>query len=78
MGKRERVIWLLSLTVVLMYCDSQCSVALPHDAMVGMWCVIVVFPDYTRLLSFPDQLKIPKMLQKNDKCVLHDSLHSLS
>ena len=33
-----------------MSCHFICSVALPHGAMVGLQCVIVVFPDHTRLL----------------------------
>ena len=39
-----------ALTVFLMSCDMQCSVALPHGA-VG-WSAVwgVVFPDHTHLL----------------------------
>ena len=33
-----------------MYCYYKCSVALSEDAVVGLQCVIVVFPDHTHLL----------------------------
>ena len=33
-----------------MSCDSRYYVALPHEALGGLHCVIVVFPDYTQLL----------------------------
>ena len=32
-----------------------CSVAHPHGAVVGLQCVIVVFPDHTHLLILTDQ-----------------------
>ena len=41
-----------ALTVFLMACDSQCSVALTHVLWVGLWCVILVFPDHIHLLFF--------------------------
>ena len=36
--------------VTRMSCYCICSVALPHGAMFGLQCVIVVFPDHTHLL----------------------------
>ena len=30
-----------------MSCDGWCSVALPHCAVVGLQCEIVVFPEHT-------------------------------
>ena len=32
-----------------MPCYCKCSVTLPHGAVAGLRCVIVVFPDYTHL-----------------------------
>ena len=37
-------------TCLLWDCDSQCSVALPHGAGVGLQCLIVVFPDHNYFL----------------------------
>ena len=34
----------------LMSCYCLCSVVLPHGAVVGLMCAIVVFPDHTHLL----------------------------
>ena len=34
-----------------MYSYYTCSVALPRGAMVGLQCVIVVFPDHTHFLG---------------------------
>ena len=39
-----------TLTVLLMSCDSQCSLANPQDALVSQRYVIVVFPNHTQLL----------------------------
>ena len=40
-----------AIIVLQMYCYYKYSVALPHGAMVGLQCVIVIFPDHTHLLS---------------------------
>ena len=34
-----------------MSCDCKCSVSRPHDAMVGLQSVIVVFPDQSHFLA---------------------------
>ena len=39
----------LTLFVFMVSYDCYCSVALPHGALVGLQCVIVVFPDHTHL-----------------------------
>ena len=38
-----------AIIVIQMYCYYKCPVGLPRGAMVGMQCVIVVFPDHTHL-----------------------------
>ena len=40
-----------------MYCYYKCSEVLPPGAIVGLQCVIVVFPDHTQLI-FSDLKKI--------------------
>ena len=40
----SKVVVLVALTVFLMSCDSQCSVALPHSAVGCLQCMIVVLP----------------------------------
>ena len=40
----------LAIIVLQMYCNYKCYVALPHGSVVGLQCVIVVFPDHTHLL----------------------------
>ena len=53
--------------------------ALPHGAVAGLQCVIVVFPDHTRLLF---GRKDPSFLVGPNKCsngssLLHDTLHCI-
>ena len=38
------------IIVLQMYFYYRCAVALPRGAVVGLQCVIVVFPDHTHLL----------------------------
>ena len=57
MGKRERErerererAGCFALTVSLMSCDSQCSVAFLSVLWVGLWCENVVLSDHIHLL----------------------------
>ena len=47
MGKRVSC---FALTVLLMFCDNQCSVVLLTVPWACLRCVVVVFPDHTHLL----------------------------
>ena len=40
----------LTSIVFLVSCDCYCSVALPHGAVTGLQCVIVILPNHTHLL----------------------------
>ena len=46
----EKTAYCFTLTVFLMSCDWQCSVVLPHGAVVGLRCVTVLCPGHTRVL----------------------------
>ena len=43
-----------AFVIFWMYCYSKCSMALPHGAMGGMQCMIVVFPDHTHLFVWSE------------------------
>ena len=48
---------MLNLNCDLMSCDCQCSVALPRGSLVGLQCVIAVFPDNTHYFSMTLSIK---------------------
>ena len=45
-----------------MSCDSQYCVALPHETLCGLHCVIVLFTDYSQML-FPSEITDKKALK---------------
>ena len=50
LDEEEETAGCFAIIVLQMYCYYKCYVALPLWSWVGLQCVIVVFPDHTRLL----------------------------
>ena len=48
--KKKRELVCFAFIVLQMSCYCKCSVTLHHGALVGLKCVIVLFPDSTHLI----------------------------